>query len=357
MQLSKIEEKIIKHVIHQFLTVHKAVPRRKLVSALKSPESIDRLVSSTVLRQDSTEELLPMVLAFEYCGDGEIAFRAKRAVGIVLRALYNLYEVETDKTEFSSIDVEVQARKLYGSIEPDDIKLGLYLAQEFGVFGRSGGSEIEITKLRLAERIVTLNNTDDYWDQYVARVRQRLEREHQFDRIVDKHAEKETTSGEQLAPQPLFPEGEPSPTETRKAEHPVMIFLGHGRNSLWARVQIHLKDDLGLNAEAWESESRVGQHNIDVLKKALTSCSFAVIVFTAEDKTAEGEVRARQNVVHEIGLFQGKLGFEKVALLQQDGVEEFTNIAGLQVIRFPDNKIESGFYELDRTLRREGIIK
>jgi len=44
-------------------------------------------------------------------------------------------------------------------------------------------------------------------------------------------------------------------------------------------------------------------------------------------------------------------------MLQQEGVEEFSNIAGLQVIRFSDNKIEAGFYELDRTLRREGIIK
>jgi len=42
-------------------------------------------------------------------------------------------------------------------------------------------------------------------------------------------------------------------------------------------------------------------------------------------------------------LFQGSLGFEKVALLQQEGVEEFSNIAGLQVDLFPGDRIESAF--------------
>lgn len=72
---------------------------------------------------------------------------------------------------------------------------------------------------------------------------------------------------------------------------------------------------------------------------------------------AEGGVRARQNVVHEIGLFQGRLGFEKVAVLSQRGVEEFSNLAGLQVIPFSDDQIEGAFYELHRTLKREGIAK
>jgi predicted nucleotide-binding protein len=93
------------------------------------------------------------------------------------------------------------------------------------------------------------------------------------------------------------------------------------------------------------------------LKAILESCIFAVIVATGEDAMAEGGVRARQNVVHEIGLFQGRLGFEKVAVLSQRGVEEFSNLAGLQVIPFSDDQIEGAFYELHRTLKREGIAK
>jgi predicted nucleotide-binding protein len=146
-----------------------------------------------------------------------------------------------------------------------------------------------------------------------------------------------------------------TPRSVHTAARPNKIFLGHGRNSIWARVQIYLKDELHLNLEAWESNSRAGLHSVDVLKSILDSCTFAVIVVTGEDATASGEVRARQNVVHEIGLFQGRVGFEKVALLQQRGIEEFSNIAGLQVILFDEGHIEATFYELGRMLRRERI--
>jgi predicted nucleotide-binding protein len=120
---------------------------------------------------------------------------------------------------------------------------------------------------------------------------------------------------------------------------------------------MYLKDELHLDVEMWEAENRAGLHSIEVLKHALDSNTFAVIVVTGEDVTADGGIRARQNVVHEIGLFQGRLGFEKVALLQQDGIEEFSNLAGLQVISFPSERIESAFYELGRMMKREGLVK
>jgi len=93
------------------------------------------------------------------------------------------------------------------------------------------------------------------------------------------------------------------------------------------------------------------------LKQVLDSCAFAVLVQTGEDHTGDGKLRARQNVIHEIGLFQGRLGFEKVALVEQEGIESFSNIHGLQVIRFPGLRIEAAYYELDRMLAREKLIK
>ncbi len=77
----------------------------------------------------------------------------------------------------------------------------------------------------------------------------------------------------------------------------------------------------------------------------------AVIVCTAEDLTNEGVARARQNVIHEAGLFQGRLGFERVILIEQDGIEEPSNLAGLLTIRF-HSKVEESFYELGRVLRK-----
>jgi predicted nucleotide-binding protein len=78
---------------------------------------------------------------------------------------------------------------------------------------------------------------------------------------------------------------------------------------------------------------------------------------TAEDETSNGSIRARQNVIHEAGLFQGRLGFDKVIILKQQDVEEFTNIAGLQYIPFLGDAIEQTFYELQRKFKKLGLIK
>ncbi len=93
-----------------------------------------------------------------------------------------------------------------------------------------------------------------------------------------------------------------------------------------------------------------------ILGQLLDQAAFAVLLLTSEDETAEGTKRARQNVIHEIGLFQGRLGFQRVVLLKQEGIEEFSNVAGLQYIAFDGANIERTFYELRRALEREGLV-
>ena len=74
---------------------------------------------------------------------------------------------------------------------------------------------------------------------------------------------------------------------------------------------------------------------------------------TGEDKTEDGGIRARQNVVHELGLFQGKLGFTKAIVLLEDGTEEFSNIHGINQIRYGKGNIKKTFGEVLATLKRE----
>src|SRR2546426_6128911 len=68
----------------------------------------------------------------------------------------------------------------------------------------------------------------------------------------------------------------------------------------------------------------------------LDRAGFALIVLTAESERTDAVVLARQNVVHEAGLFQGRLGWRKAIVLREDGCEEFSNIAGLGQIPFPN---------------------
>lgn len=135
------------------------------------------------------------------------------------------------------------------------------------------------------------------------------------------------------------------------------IFIGHGRSPLWNRINTWLKDNLKFdNVIYFESECRAGHYVGNILNKFLDQSTFAIIIMTAEDETNGDEIRARQNVIHEIGLFQGRLGFEKVAILKQEGVEPFSNIDGLQYIPFWGDNIQQAFWDLQEMLKRENII-
>ena len=62
------------------------------------------------------------------------------------------------------------------------------------------------------------------------------------------------------------------------------------------------------------------------------------------------------NVVHEAGLFQGRLGFERAIILLEEGCKSFSNIEGLGQIRFPKGNIVALFEEVRRVLEREHLI-
>lgn len=146
----------------------------------------------------------------------------------------------------------------------------------------------------------------------------------------------------------------PKPQSVTK---PTCVFIGHGRSKLWARLKIFLEDELQVRTTFYENESRVGESIVPVLEKMLDEATFAALVLSAEDETQAGTVRARQNVVHEAGLFQGRLGFKRAILLLQRGIEEFSNVDGLQHIPFSGDQIEEAFYELQRVLKREGQVE
>ena len=135
------------------------------------------------------------------------------------------------------------------------------------------------------------------------------------------------------------------------------VFLGHGRSKLWARVQLYLKDDLKINTVSFESDSHTNETIINILEDFLNKATYAILILSAEDETSDGKTRARQNVIHEAGLFQGRLGFNRVTLLKQDKTEDFSNVAGLQFIPFTGDNIEQTFYELQRILKKAGLLR
>jgi predicted nucleotide-binding protein len=132
-----------------------------------------------------------------------------------------------------------------------------------------------------------------------------------------------------------------------------VVFIGHGRSAQWRDLKDHLLEKHGYRVEAYETGARAGHTIRDILEDMVRKSSFAVLVLTAEDEQADGQYRARQNVIHEAGLFQGRLGFARAIMLLEENVEEFSNVQGVQYIRFSKNNIKETFGEVLATLRRE----
>jgi hypothetical protein len=134
------------------------------------------------------------------------------------------------------------------------------------------------------------------------------------------------------------------------------VVIGHGGSPLWRELKDFVDGRLRL---AWDEFNRVavaGVATTDRLQQMVESSVFAFLVATAEDEGPTGTLVARQNVVHEIGLFQGHLGFGRAIVLLEEGCEEFSNIHGLGQIRFPTGNIAACFEDVRRVLEREGLL-
>jgi hypothetical protein len=129
--------------------------------------------------------------------------------------------------------------------------------------------------------------------------------------------------------------GSPSTGPASKTQLGNNVFIGHGASSLWRELKDFLRDRLLLTVDEFTNVPIAGIATHDRLTELLDSAAFAFLVMTAEDDQPDGKKRARENVVHEAGLFQGRLGFKRAIVLLEEGCEEFSNIHGLGQIRFP----------------------
>jgi predicted nucleotide-binding protein len=148
--------------------------------------------------------------------------------------------------------------------------------------------------------------------------------------------------------------------QTSKLNNKIMgnkIFIGHGRSNVWRDLKDFLQDRLKLNWDEYNREPTAGMAIKERLEQMLDDASFAFLVMTAEDEHADSLLHARENVTHEVGLFQGRLGFRKAIVLLEEGCQEFSNIHGLSQIRFPKGNVAAKSEEIRRVLEREGLLE
>jgi predicted nucleotide-binding protein len=135
---------------------------------------------------------------------------------------------------------------------------------------------------------------------------------------------------------------------------PPAVFIGHGGGSQeWRELEQYLRNHMGYRTEAYETEPRGGDDIRKILDQMMTRSDFAFLVMSAEDQQPDGTLRGRQNVVHETGLAQGRLGWKRAVVMLENGAEDYSNLAGVQQIRFDKGHISAAFGSVVATLKHE----
>lgn len=139
---------------------------------------------------------------------------------------------------------------------------------------------------------------------------------------------------------------------------PKAIFLVHGHDETIAlKVQRDVRRITGIEPTILADMPSAGRTVIEKFEQYATQSQYAIVLMTRDDEMARQDsagtpvMRARQNVVLELGYFIGKLGRNRVLVLRED-VEGPSDIAGVVYISI---KRENWMEELRLELREAGF--
>ena len=133
--------------------------------------------------------------------------------------------------------------------------------------------------------------------------------------------------------QHTFDNKEVSDNPPRTSGNDVFIVHGHDEEAKYA-VARFIKG-LGLKAIILDEQVNKGQTIIEKFEREANNARFAIVLLTPDDVGAPKDdkdklqLRARQNVILELGYFLHKLGRERVCVLCKEGVERPSDIHGI----------------------------
>jgi predicted nucleotide-binding protein len=115
------------------------------------------------------------------------------------------------------------------------------------------------------------------------------------------------------------------------------IFIVHGHNNEIKQTVARTITKLKLEPIILHEQIEQGRTIIEKFEKNSSDVNFAIILLTADDEgkakiETDFKIRARQNVVFEMGYFLGKLGREKVFLLLENGVDKPSDLDGIAYV-------------------------
>jgi hypothetical protein len=123
----------------------------------------------------------------------------------------------------------------------------------------------------------------------------------------------------------------------RKSDAVDKVFLVHGTNEGIKQGVARFIEHLGLHVTILHEQPNLGRTLIEKFEQE-GETGFAVIVLTGDDvgapagKPDELKRRARQNVILECGYFIGKVGRNRVAVVNEEGLELPSDLLGIAYV-------------------------
>jgi predicted nucleotide-binding protein len=143
-------------------------------------------------------------------------------------------------------------------------------------------------------------------------------------------------------------------TATYNPGNEPVVFIIHGHDVLMKReVQLFI-NRCGLTDMVGHEEADNGSTTIIEKLEALANRPvYAIALLSPDDVLQDGTMRARQNVIFEIGYFMGKLGRQKMRLLRKPGTAIPSDLEGILYTNYD----EEGSWKLKLTkeMRAVGI--
>lgn len=173
--LNNTETELVLKVVQEFLAHGRRAARKLLVREYGST-TLNRLINGSALRGTADQKgLLPMVLAFEYCGDSDVRAFAKQCVETVTTTLVSLYKTATDDDpiKLSPGDIEIAVNNMFEWADSRKVVgVGLYLLQEFHILGGwapkvGDPDQLTYELVFVNESILNRKNIDTMWDEFV----------------------------------------------------------------------------------------------------------------------------------------------------------------------------------------------
>lgn len=160
----------------------------------------------------------------------------------------------------------------------------------------------------------------------------------------------ETTGGDgQGAPQQTITQQQPPPPPPAPEAPKNAIFIGHGKDLTAVEQLRKLLEQMGVKGVTVKDEAHAGRPISQKVADCMRDCSAAIFIASADDDALDSDgkpiIRARQNVIYELGAASFVYG-QRIVIFKENGVEFPSDFSDLGYIPYDKGHLADKFAEL-----------